>query len=113
MESRDERKRRAKAKELALKQAVSEAFKREAAKPEPIQDYSRPWCIAGLQRIHDKSGVVHSRAGKRQLITREPALVEPLKVDGIDGRGHSHKTWLTGRDKRIDRTRPVTGKSGA
>src|SRR3546814_20667871 len=87
MASRNERKRRAKAKELALKQAVSEAFKREAAKPEPIQDYSRPWCIAGLQRIHEKSGVVQSRAGKRQLITREPAHVEPLKVDGLEGRG--------------------------
>src|SRR3546814_2589770 len=76
MASRNERKRRAKAKELALKQAVSEAFKREAAKPEPIQDYSRPWCIAGLQRIHEKSGVVQSRAGKRQLITREPRSEE-------------------------------------
>src|SRR3546814_17845670 len=101
MASRNERKRRAKAKELALKQAVSEAFKREAAKPEPIQDYSRPWCIAGLQRIHEKSGVVQSRAGKRQLITREPAIVKPLKVDGLDVRGQRRKSWMNGWTKKL------------
>lgn len=100
MASRNERRRRAKSRELALKQAVYEAFKAEASKPEPVQDFSRPWCTAGLQHVAEREGKSVNRSGKIKFISREIPYHEPPKVDGLDGRGQRCKSWLTGQPKR-------------
>lgn len=111
MATRNERKRKAKAREAALRKAVSIALALEASRP-----LSRQERLAKLAREYptsDECFDVHGWRGqgspvasdKAKLTGRQslpkPVLATPLKGDAYDNKGESMRRWTDGKKWQV------------
>lgn len=102
MASRNERKRKAKAKREALERAVQEAFRLEAERKRnnaalPLETVYpvKFGGVAGSQRLTERDGKVLSSRGKRKFAASEPKPFEPLRHDdNASGYGQLRKRYI-------------------
>lgn len=101
MASRNERKRKAKAKRKALERAVQEAFRLEAERKRnnvPPLETVYPvkfGGVAGSQRLTEREGKVLASRGKRKFAASEPKPFEPLRHDdNASGYGQLRKRYI-------------------
>lgn len=103
MATRNQRKRRAKAKREALALAVEKALALEAARQQakreamattldthPLDTFS-----SSHQKVTEREGKVQSAKGKRKFAAKDAPMFGPLKGNGHDGRGELRKRYVS------------------
>jgi len=100
MATRNERKRRAKARNEALEKAVQAAFRDDAERkrtgpPPLVEQFPVNTHAVGAQRIAERAGKVLNSRGKRKLISGAENPFGPLRHDGnASGYGQLRKKMV-------------------
>ena len=99
MATRNERRRKAKAKREALEKAVQAAFRLESERKRTPPSSGEPLVTnthaAGAQRIRESVGRVSNSRGKRKLISGAENVFDPLRHDGnVSGYGQLRKRMI-------------------